>query len=98
MILITGGWGLSALHTARRFLDAGEKVVLTQYHVRREPDFIKDEIGRRSLHREIGCDQQSRCNRSCAQIQGHGHRPFGGSRLRSIIGGRGSPRQHDGIA
>jgi UDP-glucose 4-epimerase len=46
MILITGGLGFIGLHTARRFLDAGEKVVLTQYRVRREPDFIKDEIGR----------------------------------------------------
>jgi len=46
MILITGGLGFIGLHTARRFLDAGEKVVLTQYRVRREPDFIKDEIGK----------------------------------------------------
>jgi UDP-glucose 4-epimerase len=47
MILITGGLGFIGLHTARCFLDAGEQVVLTQYRVRREPDFIKAEIGRR---------------------------------------------------
>ena len=47
MILITGGLGFIGLHTARRFLDVGEQVVLTQFRVRREPDFIKDEIGKR---------------------------------------------------
>ena len=49
MILITGGLGFIGLHTARCFLDAGEGVVLTQYRVRREPDFLKDEIGRRAF-------------------------------------------------
>jgi UDP-glucose 4-epimerase len=47
MILITGGLGFIGLHTARRFLDVGEEVVLTQYRVRREPDFLKGEIGKR---------------------------------------------------
>ena len=49
MILITGGLGFIGLHTARRFLDAGEQVVLTQYKTRREPDFIKNEIGKRAF-------------------------------------------------
>ena len=49
MILITGGLGFIGLHTARRFLDTGEQVVLTQYRVRREPDFIKNEIGKRAF-------------------------------------------------
>src|SRR5215475_7300808 len=49
MILITGGLGFIGLHTARRFLDVGEQVVLTQYRVRREPDFIKAEIGKRAF-------------------------------------------------
>jgi len=49
MILITGGLGFIGLHTARRFLDVGEQVVLTQYRVRREPDFIKGEIGKRAF-------------------------------------------------
>ena len=47
MILITGGLGFIGLHTARRFLDVGEPVVLTQFRVRREPDFIKTELGKR---------------------------------------------------
>jgi len=46
MILITGGLGFIGLHTAKRFVDAGEKVVLTHYRVRREPDFIKAETGK----------------------------------------------------
>ncbi|HET8562269.1 MAG TPA: NAD(P)-dependent oxidoreductase, partial [Candidatus Binatia bacterium] len=49
MILITGGLGFIGLHTARRFLELGGKVVLTQYRVRREPDFIKGEIGKRAF-------------------------------------------------
>ncbi|HXV81511.1 MAG TPA: NAD(P)-dependent oxidoreductase, partial [Candidatus Binatia bacterium] len=49
MILITGGLGFIGLHTARRFLDVGEQVVLTQYRVRRQPDFIKSEIGKRAF-------------------------------------------------
>lgn len=47
MIMITGGLGFIGLHTARRFLDVGEDVVLTQYRVRREPDFIKADLGKR---------------------------------------------------
>jgi len=47
MILITGGLGFIGLHTAKRFLDVGEHVVLTHYKIRREPDFIKSEIGKR---------------------------------------------------
>jgi UDP-glucose 4-epimerase len=47
MILITGGLGFIGLHTARSLLDLGEDVVLTQYRVAREPDFIKDELGKR---------------------------------------------------
>ena len=49
MILITGGLGFIGLHTASRFLDVGEQVVLTQFKVRREPDFIKAEIGKRAF-------------------------------------------------
>jgi UDP-glucose 4-epimerase len=47
MILITGGMGFIGLHTARRILDAGEDVLLTHFRVRREPDFLKDEWGKR---------------------------------------------------
>ena len=47
MILITGGMGFIGLHTARSILDAGEDVVITRYSAWREPDFIKDEYGKR---------------------------------------------------
>lgn len=47
MILVTGGMGFIGLHTARRFLDSGESVVVTHYRVRRAPDFIADELGKR---------------------------------------------------
>ena len=46
-VLITGGMGFTGLHTARRFLDEGQDVVLTVFRTRREPDFIKDELGKR---------------------------------------------------
>jgi UDP-glucose 4-epimerase len=46
--LLIGGMGFIGLHTARSFLDAGQDVVLTYYHNRREPDFLKDEIGKRA--------------------------------------------------
>jgi len=47
MILITGGLGFIGLHTAHSLLDLGEDVVLTQYRVAREPEFIRDELGKR---------------------------------------------------
>jgi UDP-glucose 4-epimerase len=43
VVLITGGMGFIGLHTARRFLDAGETVVLTRYRALREPSFLKGE-------------------------------------------------------
>jgi UDP-glucose 4-epimerase len=49
MILITGGLGFIGLHAARSLLDMGQEVVLTQYRVAREPDFIKDELGKRAF-------------------------------------------------
>jgi UDP-glucose 4-epimerase len=47
MVLITGGMGFIGLHTARKFLDAGENVVITRFRAWREPSFIKDEYGKR---------------------------------------------------
>ena len=47
MILITGGMGFIGLQTARRFLDAGESVVITHYQTWREPDFLREEYGKR---------------------------------------------------
>src|SRR5437660_7374112 len=64
MIMITGGMGFIGLHTARKFLDAGEDVVITYYRTWREPDFLKDEYGKRvqiesidttSHHDVLGC-------------------------------------------
>ncbi len=51
-VLITGGMGFIGLHTARAFLDDGHEVVATQFRVRREPAFVRDELGGR-LQREV---------------------------------------------
>jgi len=53
MILITGGLGFIGLHTARALLDMGEDLVLTQYRVHREPDFIKDALGKRAFVEQL---------------------------------------------
>jgi UDP-glucose 4-epimerase len=42
--LLIGGMGFIGLHTARRFLDAGQDVVVTYHANRREPDFLTDDI------------------------------------------------------
>ena len=47
MILITGGMGFIGMHTARKFLDAGNDVVITQHSARREPELFRDDIGSR---------------------------------------------------
>ena len=52
VLLITGGMGFIGLHTARRFLDAGQEVVLTQFKVRREPGFLPELRGG-SAHVEL---------------------------------------------
>ena len=49
MVLITGGMGFIALHTARKFLDAGESVIVTRFRKWREPSFLKDEFGKRVI-------------------------------------------------
>jgi len=46
--LLIGGMGFIGLHTARRFLDAGEDVVLTFHRNRREPDFLTPDLGKRA--------------------------------------------------
>jgi len=50
-VVITGGMGFLGLHTVRKFLDAGHEVVATQHSARREPSFLKDDIGK-ALHIE----------------------------------------------
>lgn len=59
-ILITGGLGFIGLHTARAALDLGEDVVLTQYRVAREPDFIKDEIGKHAFVEQLDVSNKER--------------------------------------
>jgi UDP-glucose 4-epimerase len=41
--------GFIGLHTARRFLDVGEPVVLTCFRTRREPSFLADELGHHAI-------------------------------------------------
>ena len=48
-VLITGGMGFIGLHTARAFVNAGEDVVITWFQTWREPEFIKDEYGKRVI-------------------------------------------------
>jgi UDP-glucose 4-epimerase len=46
--LLIGGMGFIGLHTARSFLDAGQDIVLTYFHNRREPDFLRGDLGTRA--------------------------------------------------
>src|SRR5258708_4840552 len=45
--LLIGGMGFIGLHTTRRLLAPGQDVVATYHANRREPDFLKHEIGKR---------------------------------------------------
>ena len=49
MILIIGGMGFIGLNTALRFLEVGQRVVLSQHSARRIPDVLKSEIGTRVM-------------------------------------------------
>ena len=53
MILISGGMGFIGLNTAKRFLDAGERVVLTYHNSYREPEFLKAELGKRAFAEKL---------------------------------------------
>jgi UDP-glucose 4-epimerase len=53
MILLTGAFGFIGMHTARAFLDAGEDVILTRNRSSREPEFIKDDLGRRAVVEQV---------------------------------------------
>ena len=48
MILLIGGIGFIGMHTTRAHLDAGESVAVSWFSTQRLPDFLKDEVGRRS--------------------------------------------------
>src|SRR5437899_12260646 len=49
MILIVGGMGFIGLNTALRFLEVGQRVVLSQPSARRIPSVLKGEIGTRVM-------------------------------------------------
>src|SRR5207245_2720415 len=51
--LLIGGMGFIGLHTARSFLDAGQDVVLTYHANRREPDFLKGDLGIRARAEQL---------------------------------------------
>ena len=53
VILVTGGLGFIGLHTGRALIDLGEDVVLTQYRVAREPDFIKPDLGKHAFVEQL---------------------------------------------
>ena len=44
MILIIGGMGFIGLNTAIRFVEVGEKIVISQHSVHRVPDALKDHV------------------------------------------------------
>src|SRR2546426_7879306 len=49
MILIIGGMGFIGLNTALRFLEVGQKIVLTQHSRHQVPDALKGAIGTRVI-------------------------------------------------
>ena len=53
MILLTGAFGFIGMHTARAFIDAGEEVILTRNRSYREPEFIKDDLGKRAAVEQV---------------------------------------------
>lgn len=69
MILVTGANGFIGMHTTRAFLDAGESVVMGYNSARREPEFLKDEIGRRVFPERVNVADRQQVN---AAIEKHG--------------------------
>ncbi|HEY7538674.1 MAG TPA: NAD(P)-dependent oxidoreductase [Methylomirabilota bacterium] len=49
MILIVGGMGFIGLNTALRFLEVGQRVVISQHSARRIPDLLRSEVGSRVM-------------------------------------------------
>src|SRR5262245_32206005 len=47
MILVIGGMGFIGLNTTLRFLEVGQRLVISQHSARRIPDVLKSEIGTR---------------------------------------------------
>jgi UDP-glucose 4-epimerase len=61
--LIIGGMGFIGLHTARSFLDAGQDVVVTYNTHRREPDFLRADLGTRAKVEQLDVLDEARVNR-----------------------------------
>ena len=53
MILLTGAFGFIGMHAARAFIDAGQEVILTRNRSYREPEFIKDDLGKRAVVEQV---------------------------------------------
>ncbi len=51
--LLIGGMGFIGLHTARSFLNAGQDVVVTYNRNRREPDFLRADLGTRAIAEQL---------------------------------------------
>jgi nucleoside-diphosphate-sugar epimerase len=58
--LIIGGMGFIGLHTARSFLDAGQDVVVTYNTHRREPEFLKADLGTRAKVEQLDVLDEAR--------------------------------------
>jgi nucleoside-diphosphate-sugar epimerase len=54
--------GFIGLHTARSFLDAGQDVVITYNTHRREPDFLKADLGKRARVEQLDVLDDARVN------------------------------------
>jgi UDP-glucose 4-epimerase len=65
--LLIGGMGFIGLHTARRFLDAGQDVVVTYNQNRREPDFLEPDLGTRCLVEQLDVTDESAVTRVMAR-------------------------------
>jgi UDP-glucose 4-epimerase len=70
--LLIGGMGFIGLHTARSFLDAGQDVVVTFHQNRREPDFLKADLGGRAQVEQLDVVDEQRVTEVI-----HKHQPEG---------------------
>jgi UDP-glucose 4-epimerase len=64
--------GFIGLHTARSFLDAGQDVVVTFHQNRREPDFLKPDIGTHAQVEQLDVVDEARVNEVIQKHQPEG--------------------------
>jgi nucleoside-diphosphate-sugar epimerase len=64
--------GFIGLHTARSFLDAGQDVVVTFHQNRREPDFLKSDIGTRAKVEQLDVVDEAGVNEVMQKHQPEG--------------------------